>query len=177
MSSIHWFPPGGLYSVPGFAGLAKVLAPFPKGNMKNIGITLLIFNCLGVAGCAGGNAIDEAVPRAAFGDVGAPVPAARPDAPAVAATALEPEATRDPLFSGSGRAAVSGAYPNINNEPRGAAPQMTDAGRDALLTEMQALAAARSRGLVSSAEYRRRLAELRAIGATHSDATIKIIEN
>ena len=49
--------------------------------------------------------------------------------------------------------------------------------RDALLAEMQALAAARSQGLVSAAEYQRRLAELRQIGATHSDATIKIIEN
>jgi hypothetical protein len=145
--------------------------------MKNIGITLLIFNCLGLAGCAGGNAIDQAVPQAAFGDVGAPVPGARPDAPTVAANALEPVAAPDPLFEGSGRAALSGNYPNINNEPRGAAPQMTDAGRDALIAEMQALSAARSRGLVSPSEYQRRLAELRTIGATHSEATIKLIEN
>ncbi|MAS04890.1 MAG: hypothetical protein CL534_09425 [Ahrensia sp.] len=143
--------------------------------MKNIGITLLIFNCLGLAGCAGGNAIDEAVPQAAFGDADAPVPPARPGAEAAAATAPEP--APDPLFSSSGQAALNGAYPNINNEPRGAAPQMTDAGRDALLAKMQALAAARSQGLVSAAEYQRRLAELRTIGATHSDATIKIIEN
>jgi len=142
--------------------------------MKNIGITLLIFNCLALAGCAGGNAIDEAVPQAAFGDARAPVPAARPEA---AATAGKPAPADDPLFSGSGQASASGAYPNINVEPRGAAPQMTDAGRDALLAQMQALAAARSQGLVSAAEYQRRLAELRQIGATHSDATIKIIEN
>ena len=32
--------------------------------MKNIGITLLIFNCLGLAGCAGGNAIDAAIATA-----------------------------------------------------------------------------------------------------------------
>lgn len=141
--------------------------------MKKIGITLLIFNCLGLAGCAGGNAIDEAVPQAAFGDAGAPVPAAR----AGAAAAAKPAPAPDPLFSSSGQAALTGAYPNINDEPRGAAPQMTDAGRDALLAQMKALAAARSQGLVSAAEYQRRLAELRTIGATHSDATIKIIEN
>jgi len=144
--------------------------------MKNIGITLLIFNCLGLAGCAGGNAIDEAVPQAAFGEAGAPVPAERPGAQA-AVPGAKPAPEPDPVFSGSGQAARTGSYPNINVEPRGAAPQMTDAGRNALLAQMQALAAARSQGLVSAAEYQRRLAELRTLGATHSDATIKIIEN
>ncbi len=129
--------------------------------MKNTGITLLIFNCLVLAGCAGGNAIDEAVPQAAFGASG-PQPAA---------------ANSDPLFTSSGQAAQTGTYPNINREPRGAVPQMSDAQRDALVAQMQALAQAHSRGLVSTAEYRRRLAELRQLGATHSDATIKIIEN
>jgi hypothetical protein len=56
-------------------------------------------------------------------------------------------------------------------------PQMSDGVRDALLTRMQALSQAHSQGLVSPAEYKRRLAELRRLGATHSDATIKIIEN
>lgn len=148
--------------------------------MKNIGITLLIFNCLGLAGCAGGNAIDEAVPQAAFGDAAAPVPAQRPGAQASAmagpgAAAAEPEP--DPVFSGSGQAVRTGSFPNINDEPHGAAPQMSDAGRDALLAQMQALSAARSQGLVSAAEYQRRLAELRTLGETHSDATIRIIEN
>lgn len=149
--------------------------------MKNIGIPLLIFKCLILAGCAGGNAIDEAVPQAAFGDAGAPVPAQRPSLEAAVVPAPKPApqaaAAPDPLFAGSGQATQTHTYPNINREPRGAAPQMSDAERDMLLTQMQALGQAHAQGLVSSAEYRRRLAELRKLGATHSDATIKIIEN
>lgn len=160
--------------------------------MNKVGIASLFFNGLVaglvLAGCAGGNAIDEAVPPAAFGDLGPPVPAQRPgteteaeattpDAVAPDTAAAPPAAPRDTLFSGSGQAANTGAYPNINNEPRGAAPQLTDEQRANLLAEMQALAVAQSKGLVSRAEYQRRLAALRRLAATHSDEAIRTIEN
>ena len=53
---------------------------------------------------------------------------------------------------------------------------MSDAQRNALLAEMQALAQAHSRGQVSTAEYNRRLALLRRLAATHSQEAIRKIE-
>jgi uncharacterized membrane protein len=146
--------------------------------MKKIGIALLIFNNLLLAGCAGGNAIDRAVPQAAFSQTPAPLP------PPVASEgtasgeeqALAEALPPDPLFEGSGQATLTGDYPNINIEPRGAAEQLTDAERDDLVLRMQALAEARAQGNVSNAEYERRLAQLRLLAATHSQNAIEGIE-
>jgi hypothetical protein len=99
--------------------------------------------------------------------------------PEVVVEAAAPPAAQppsDPLFTGSGQAATTGAYPNINLEPHGATQQLTDAQRDLLLAQMQALAEAHSQGKVSAAEYERRLALLRRLAATHSQETIKSIE-
>ncbi|MFZ2101958.1 MAG: hypothetical protein WAU86_15470 [Oricola sp.] len=135
--------------------------------MKEIGIALLIFNALALAGCAGGNAIDRAVPQAAVANTAAPVQT--PEDPAAFAET-------DPVFAGSGRATLTGVYPNINSEPRAATQQLTDAERDALVAQMQALADAHAKGTVSTAEYQRRLAALRDLAATHSSETIAKIE-
>ena len=147
--------------------------------MKNIGIASLLFNSLVLAGCAGGNAIDEAVPQAAFGNpAGASQASVIPaDKPEDAYPVAPPAADADPVFSGTGRANLTGTYPNINREPRGAVAQLTDEQREAMLAEMQALALAHSKGEVSSAEYNRRLMTLRRLAATHSDEVIQIIEN
>lgn len=144
-----------------------------EGNMKNSRFAFLLLSGLVLTGCAGRNAIDEAVPPAAFGET---------DAPATSLASLEqprapiPGVDPDPAFAGSGQAVTTNTYPNINREPQAAVPQLTDAERDALLAEMQQLAVAHSKGIVSQADYRRRLAELRNLAATHSQATIKIIE-
>lgn len=151
--------------------------------MKRLSAAALIFSGLIVAGCAGGNVIDEAVPQAAFGDVGpdqqqangqgAVQPGADPFGQAAAGTNAEAAA-----YSGSQPPAGDGrSYPNINSEPSPSLMQMSDEQRAALLSEMQALADAHARGVVSSAEYNRRLAELRRLAATHSDEAIKIIED
>jgi hypothetical protein len=150
----------------------------PLGNMKKIGIALLIFNILPLAGCAGGNAIDRAVPQAAFAETSVPLPApavregAAPDETQPAAEALPP----DPTFEGSGQASLTGAYPNINVEPHGAVEQLSDTERDGLVLQMQALAEAHAQGNVSNAEYQRRLEQLRLLAATHSQNTIESIE-
>jgi hypothetical protein len=144
----------------------------PLGNMKKIGIALLIFNILPLAGCAGGNAIDRAVPQAAFAETSVPLPA-----PAVREGAAPDEAQPpDPTFEGSGRALLTGAYPNINVEPHGAVEQLSDTERDGLVLQMQALAEAHAQGNVSNAEYQRRLEQLRLLAATHSQNTIESIE-
>jgi hypothetical protein len=150
----------------------------PQGNMKKIGIALLIFNMPVLAGCAGGNAIDQAVPQAAFADANAPVPADRPatDAAASPGTDDSAAADTDPVFSGSARVAETGTFPNINEEPHGATAQLTDAQRDALVAEMQVLGETHARGGISTAEYQRRLEQLRLLAATHSDDAIKKIE-
>lgn len=146
--------------------------------MKKIGIALLIFNILALAGCAGGNAIDRAVPQAAFPQGGAPLPppaepgAVDGDGTQETAKALPP----DPLFESSGQATLSGDYPNINVEPHGSVAQLTDAERDELVLQMQALAEAHAQGNVSSAEYQRRLAQLKLLAATHSQNTLESIE-
>jgi len=150
----------------------------PLGNMNKIGIALLMFNILPLAGCAGGNAIDRAVPQAAFAEAAPPLPspAVREDAATnqtgPAADALPP----DPTFESSGQASLTGAYPNINVEPRGAVAQLTDAQRDEMVLQMQALAEAHAQGSVSNAEYQRRLAQLRLLAETHSQNTIESIE-
>ncbi|GAB4362152.1 MAG: hypothetical protein Kow0026_25690 [Oricola sp.] len=146
--------------------------------MKKIGIALLIFNIFALAGCAGGNAIDQAVPQAAFSEASAPLPppAAPGEAGAGQARAPAEPLPPDPLFESSGRAAVTGGYPNINVEPHGAVPQLTDAERDELVLRMQALAEAHAQGEVSNAEYERRLEQLRTLAATHSRDTIESIE-
>ena len=157
--------------------------------MKINGIACLLLSGLILGGCAGANVIDEAVPQAAFGEAGslpppgeeppaedvAAVPAAKPGT-GIDAMAAQPNPDAEPMLQSSGQARITGSYPNINNEPRGATPQMTDADRELLLVQMQALSADHERGLVSSADYRRRLAELRNLAATHSAATLKIIE-
>ena len=142
----------------------------PQGNMKKIGIALLIFNLPVLAGCAGGNAIDRAVPQAAFADANAPVPPERPIADDAAIS------DADPVFSGSARVAETGTFPNINEEPHGATAQLTDVQRDALVAEMQALAETHARGGITAAEYQRRLEQLRRLAATHSEDAIKKIE-
>lgn len=143
--------------------------------MKKIGIALLIFNSLVLAGCAGGNAIDRAVPQAAFSQSAVPLPpTARPEVAAEAQAPAEPPP--DPLFESSGQATLTGDYPNINIEPRRATAQLTDAQRDELVLQMQALAEARAQGNVSAAEYERKLAQLRLLAETHSQSTIDSIE-
>ena len=145
--------------------------------MKQLCIALLIFNASALAGCAGGgNAIERAVPQAAFDQAGAPVPSARPAGAQGTSEDLVAATETDPVFSGSGRATSTGAYPNINNEPRGAVPQMTDEQRDTLLAEMQALAQAHAAGNISTAEYQRRVGILRKLAETHSLEMIKQIE-
>jgi len=131
--------------------------------MKKIGIALLIFNTLALTGCAGGGAIDRGVPQAAFADATA------------TQAGTEGQAPPDPLFESSGQAALTGDYPNINVEPRGAVAQLTDAQRDELVAQMQALSRARAQGSVSNAEYERKLAELNRLAATHSQETIDTI--
>jgi hypothetical protein len=147
--------------------------------MKKIGIALLIFNNLVLAGCAGGNAIDRAVPQAAFSQSAAPLPPpARPEGAAAAgeAKAQAEPLPLDPLFESSGQATLTGDYPNINIEPRRATAQLTDAQRDELVLQMQALAEARAQGNVSAAEYERKLAQLRLLAETHSQNAIDSIE-
>lgn len=167
--------------VPGRRGPAIV----PQGNMKHIAKWGFLVTGLAVTGCAGGgNFIDEAVPRAAFGQAepaSAPAPQegqtadALMDAPSRAA---DPAAASDmdPVFSGSGAANITGVYPNMNVEPRGATAQMTDEQRDVLYSQMRALATAHASGQVSTADYERRLAVLRKLAESHSLDTIEKIE-
>lgn len=145
--------------------------------MNKIGNALLIFNILALAGCAGGNAIDRAVPQAAFSESAAPLPSpATPEGAAAEAQAPAEPLPPDPLFESSGQATLTGDYPNINIEPHGAAAQLTDAQRDELVLQMQALAEARAQGNVSTAEYERKLAQLRLLAETHSQNAIDSIE-
>lgn len=144
----------------------------------------MCFVAVAAVGCAGGNAIENAVPQAAFAE-----PAGTPDSPqgaeiteeASAAVAVEPgllppEEETDPVFTGTGQVANTGRYPNLNIEPRAATAQMSDTERDILIQQMSSLNAAHGNGQISEAEYRRRVAELRRLAETHSGETIERIE-
>ncbi|TCD12395.1 hypothetical protein [Oricola cellulosilytica] len=133
----------------------------------------LTIAALSVAGCAGGNAIDKGVPKTAFSEAAAP---AAPSEPAAGTAAAFPPPPGDSVFTGTGVVAATGEFPNINEMPQGETAQMTDAQRDALVAQMTALSAAHANGRISPAQYQRRLAELRRLGATHSTATIRTIE-
>ncbi|QKV17794.1 hypothetical protein [Oricola thermophila] len=145
--------------------------------MSRVGITLLSSGFLALSGCAGGNAIDRAVPQAAAVESLTPLPdSAQPMGDVAVVDASVADAPQAMIPLGTGQPALTGRYPNINVEPGGAVAQMTDAERDALLLEMQALADAQAKGGVSRADYERRLAELRHLAATHSQAAIDTIE-
>jgi hypothetical protein len=156
-----------------------------------LAVTMLL-----VAGCAGGNAIDRAVPEAAFAESSTPLPSpvepgsepvgtntADPNENAALQTVAEetqsvlpPEQEYDPVFSGTGQVANTGEYPNLGLEPRGATTQMSDAQRNALLQQMRTLSISQQKGRISPAQYRRKVAELRRLAATHSSSTIRKIE-
>lgn len=147
------------------------MAPFRSNRTR---LATLTIAAMAVTGCAGGNAIDQGAPQTAYNDASAPLPA--PSAPASEAAGTFPPPPRDSVLTGTGVVAATGEFPNINDTPRGETAQMTDAQRDALLAQMSALNAAHASGRISSAQYQRRLAELRRLGATHSTTAIKIIE-
>lgn len=136
-----------------------------------------------LAGCSAGNAIDEGAPRSAAADQYPLPPPARPgdgaegagEQPSTADS--QSQYADDPVFSGSGQARKSGQFPNINVEPQGAAIPLSDGETAAKMDRLKALGQALAKGRISVAEYNRKVAELRRLGATHSDETIKRIEN
>ncbi|WP_306117842.1 MULTISPECIES: hypothetical protein [unclassified Roseitalea] len=70
----------------------------------------------------------------------------------------------------------TGTYPNLNREPQSRLQAGDPRTRTALFAQMQALAAARAAGRISTQAYRARLAELQRLAATHSDETLARIE-
>lgn len=137
-------------------------------------LRIVSFIAVGItaSACAGGNAIDSGVPQAAIAPVAAePLPA--PVQPGQEIAAQAPAPVED---TSSGAPRNTGTFPNLNDEPARSTNQLTDAERDALMAEMQALQAQQQAGRVSAAAYQRRLAELKRLAATHSSTTIERIE-
>lgn len=66
----------------------------------------------------------------------------------------------------------SEAYPEITGRRTAATEQMSDADAAAYSARLSALSDARRSGAISEAEYRRRLAELEALGANHGRDTL-----
>ncbi|MDB5552346.1 MAG: putative lipoprotein [Rhizobium sp.] len=64
------------------------------------------------------------------------------------------------------RPVQSDRYPDFSKPLDSAMPQMTDADAAQMETQLSALARQRRAGTVSEAEYRRRVAELQALGRT-----------
>jgi len=79
--------------------------------------------------------------------------------------AIAPAATAD----GVDRSAV---YPEITGQRTAATQQMGDAEAADYSARLTALAGSRRSGAISEAEYRRRLAELQALGANHGRDTL-----
>lgn len=144
---------------------------------------------MAVAGCAGGNPIDDAVPTAAA--IGQPAefpPPSEPGALTATATAAQefpqpPTATPPPVPAFDPAEAVSsgaprdtGTFPTVNTEPPPATNQMTDAERARLLAEMNALRNQHERGQVDTEAYRKRLLYLQQLARNHSKDKIRQIE-
>lgn len=81
-----------------------------------------------------------------------------PDTPAATATA--------------GVVDRSAVYPEITGRKNAATTQMSDEEAAAHAARLSALAGSRRSGAISEAEYRRRLAELDALGANHGRDTL-----
>lgn len=74
-----------------------------------------------------------------------------------------------PAADGVDRSAV---YPEITGQRVAATVQMSDAEAADYSARLTALAGSRRSGAISEAEYRRRLAELQALGANHGRDTL-----
>ena len=68
-----------------------------------------------------------------------------------------------PVSAGPAQKRVSGAYPTFAKPMTAAMPQMEEDEATTMEQNLSHLAAARRRGQVSEAEYKRRVAELRAL--------------
>ncbi len=112
--------------------------------------------CAALAGCASDNAATSAGPMATP-QVVTVVPGT-PSGPA----ATGPQNT--------------GYYPGFSKPLTSASLQMTEEEAAAQQKQLSALGAARTRGAISEAEYRRREAALRKLAATHGSETLAEIE-
>ena len=86
-----------------------------------------------------------------------------PVALAACSNSSRTEATLEPVDH---RPVQSDKYPDFSKPLDSAMPQMTDADAAQMETQLSALARQRRSGAVSEAEYRRRVAELQALGRT-----------
>lgn len=91
----------------------------------------------------------------------------------VSCTSTSREETVSTANAGADR---SGVYPDITAPVSAAAPQMSNATAQEMEARLSALAGQRRSGAVSEAEYRRRLAELQALGQSHGKETLAAIE-
>ena len=152
------------------------------------GLPVLVMLALGMTGCAGGNAIDQAVPTAvAEQPTQFPAPSA-PDgtqANATSAAATEfpqaPDTAQTTTFDAaeavsSGAPRDTGTFPTVNTEPAPATNQITDAEQARLLSEMNALRAQHQSGQVNTEAYRQRLLYLQRLARNHSQDKIRQIE-
>lgn len=161
-----------------------------------------LIGALALAGCAGGNAIDQGVPTTALSSqsgaadaTSAFPPPAQPDAtrvqqpvaeePAVASvqTTAGPAPTPPPVNTLGEPAAsptppplpprsVGGAFPQLGDEPASRLNPADLARNKALADQLDALRAQQESGQISAETYRLRLAELQRLGASHSDETL-----
>jgi len=82
------------------------------------------------------------------------------------AACSSPSRTEATLAPVDHRPVQADKYPDFSKPLDSAMPQMTDADAAQMETQLSALARQRRTGAVSEAEYRRRVAELQALGRT-----------
>ena len=93
--------------------------------------------------------------------------------PVVLASCASSETGPTTVNAGANRAAV---YPDITALVSAETQQMSDTEAADYSTSLTALAHRRKAGTISEAEYRRQLAELRALRDNHGKATLSEIE-
>lgn len=92
-------------------------------------------------------------------------------APPVVVTGAQPVSTVRPTL------ANSGTYPTFGAPMTAANKQMDDSEATRIQAQMAALTASRNAGAVTEAEYRKQLADLQLLAATHGAAMQAKIEN
>lgn len=140
---------------------------------------LCVAFCILISACAGGNAIEQGVPNAAL-NAGSTSPFPSPAEPgsqlAESATSA-PQPSAPPVSAlASGSASNTGTFPNSAIERKGETDQITNAERDQMIAELEALKGQQQGNTVSVATYKKRLLELQRLAKTHSRDTIKTIE-
>jgi hypothetical protein len=128
------------------------------------------------AGCAGGVAIEDAVPAGALPPPSTPATASAAPAPAPASAPPAQPATAFVEGTGPSAPRNTGQFPNLNIAPTPATQQFSRSEARSTAEDLRNAARTQGGGGVSAAESAREAARLRQLGQTRAAEVLKEIE-